>query len=94
MFQGGEFLPGVAMLSQRAAAWTVPVLIDGAFEAWPRWQPLPSPGSVVVQYAPPIAQAEARNASPAEFVAAVRGQLIEIQRDVRRRTGRTELLYE
>ncbi len=49
----GPMLPGVAVLAQRAAAWTVPVLIDGAFEAWPRTAALPQPGSVVVQYAPP-----------------------------------------
>ncbi|RPI64145.1 MAG: 1-acyl-sn-glycerol-3-phosphate acyltransferase, partial [Planctomycetaceae bacterium] len=44
------FLPGVAMLAQRTADWTVPVVIDGAFEAWPRKNMLPSPGEIVVQY--------------------------------------------
>ena len=56
----GPFLPGAAMLCQRAAEWTVPVLIDGAFETWPRTQMLPRPGNIVVRYAPPIPQAEAR----------------------------------
>jgi len=46
----GPFLPGVALLAQRAAEWTVPVVIDGAFEVWPRTQRLPSPGHIVVQY--------------------------------------------
>jgi len=89
-----EFLPGVALLSQRAADWTIPVLIDGAFEAWPRSQALPSPGSVMVQYAPPIAQAKARKMKSEELVRCVRQQLIDIQRDVRRRAGRPELQYD
>jgi 1-acyl-sn-glycerol-3-phosphate acyltransferase len=88
------FLPGVAMLSQRAADWTVPVLIDGAFEAWPRSQMLPSPGSVVVQYAPPIPQSVARSMPATDFVEMVRQQLIAVQRDVRRRAGRPELDYD
>lgn len=90
----GEFLPGVALLSQRAADWTVPVVIEGAFDAWPRWQLLPSPGSVVVQYAPPISQADARKMGTAEFVNDVRRQMIEMQQDIRRRTGRSELHYD
>jgi len=89
----GRFLPGVAVLSQRAADWTVPVLIDGAFEAWPRTQRLPQPGSIVVQYAPPIARADARRLDAEQFVDLVRGQLIEMQRDVRRRIGRPPIEY-
>ena len=90
----GDFLPGVALLSRRAADWTVPVVIDGAFEAWPRWQLLPGSGSVVVQYGQPISQAQARSGKPAEFVGEVRRRLIEMQADVRRRVGRPALSYE
>ncbi len=90
----GTFLPGVAMLAQRAAKWTVPVLIDGAFEAWPRWQAMPSPGSVVVQYGEPIPQEEVRKYKADEFVERVRQTLIAIQRDVRRRVGRPTLKYD
>jgi cytidylate kinase len=89
----GRFLPGMALLAQRAAAWTVPVLIDGAFEAWPRTKRLPSPGSVVVEYAPPIARADARAVEPAAFMEQVRRTLVELQADVRRRTARPPLSY-
>jgi len=89
----GPFLPGVALLAQRVARWTVPVLIDGAWEAWPRSSPLPVLGSVVVQYAPPIAQDEARQKGPGEFVERVRRILIDIQTDIRRRVGRPPLDY-
>ena len=90
----GPFLPGVALLSRRAAEWTVPVLIDGAFEAWPRWQMLPRPGSIVVQYAPPIHRSEARKLEPAALVEHVRRILIAMQADVRRRVGRPQLKYD
>ncbi len=31
----GPLLQGMSLLAQRAADWTVPAVIDGAFEAWP-----------------------------------------------------------
>ena len=90
----GPFLPGVALLSQRAAEWTVPVLIDGAFEAWPRSQKLPRIGNVTVQYAPPIHRSEARSYDTEQFIQRVRRTLIDMQADARRRAGRVELHYE
>jgi 1-acyl-sn-glycerol-3-phosphate acyltransferase len=89
----GGFLPGAGVLCQRAADWTVPVLIDGAFEAWPRTQLLPHAGSVVVQYAPAIPRAEAMKREPEEFVEKVRTIILEMQADVRRRVGRPALEY-
>jgi 1-acyl-sn-glycerol-3-phosphate acyltransferase len=87
-------LPGVAVLAQRAAEWTVPVLIDGAFEAWPRTSLLPTLGSVVIQYGQPIPQKVAREMTPEALVDTVRRRLIDIQTDVRRRVGRPPLRYE
>ena len=89
----GPFLPGVALLSRRAAQWTVPVLIDGAFEAWPRWQAIPRLGRIVVQYGRPIPQSEARSLKSDQFVQRVRQELIEIQAEVRRRDGRPPFTY-
>jgi len=88
------FQPGVALLSQRAADWTVPVVIDGAFEAWPRTQVLPRFGNIVVQYAPPIAQEVARDMPAGDFVEMVRRQMIQIQSEIRRRMGRAPLKYD
>lgn len=39
----GAFRPGVSMLARRGGAVVVPCVIRGAFEAWPRWSPLPRP---------------------------------------------------
>ena len=89
----GPMLPGVAMLAQRAAEWTVPVAIDGAFEAWPRNQLLPSPGMVSVCYGRPIPRDEAAGMESDELMRRVRATIIELQADLRRRTGRGELKY-
>ncbi len=90
----GKFLPGVALLSQRAAKWTVPTLIDGAHECWPRGKASPGIGSVVVQYGEPISQEEARKMTPEEFIERVRSDIVDMQTDVRRRVGRPPLNYD
>jgi 1-acyl-sn-glycerol-3-phosphate acyltransferase len=89
----GPFLPGVVLLSQRSAEWTVPVVIDGAYEVWPRKNPLPCPGPIVVQYAPPIHRSEAAKMKPDDLVARVRQTLIEVQGELRRSVGRPAFTY-
>jgi 1-acyl-sn-glycerol-3-phosphate acyltransferase len=90
----GPFLPGVSVLSQRAADWTVPVLIDGAFEAWPKDRALPGPGRIYVEYGRPISRQEASGQTPEDFAQRVRRTLIDMQTDLRRRLGRPALRYE
>lgn len=90
-----EFLPGMALLSQRAAAWTVPVIIDGAYENWPRTQTFPSRDhAMIVQYGEPISQKEARTYSPEAFVEHVRDRMIGMQNEVRTRVGRKPFDYD
>jgi len=90
----GRFLPGVALLARRSAEWTVPVVIDGAYEAWPRTQKLPSPGKIVVQYAEPIRREQARKMDAETFINEVRNTIIEMQTDIRRRVSRPRLKYD
>jgi len=90
----GPFLPGVALLAQRTADWTVPVLIDGAFEAWPRTQSFPGPGRIVVRYGEAISRADARRQEPHDFLRRVRQTIVDMQHDTRRRTGRPPLAYD
>ncbi len=91
----GKFLPGSAMLSMKAATWTVPVLIDGAFEAWPKGSVVPRLGSrVVVQYGKPIHRDEARKYSAVDFVELVRKQMIEMQTELHKHLGKPALHYD
>jgi 1-acyl-sn-glycerol-3-phosphate acyltransferase len=89
----GPLLPGVALLAQRAAEWTVPVVIDGALECWPRWRRVPRPGSIVVRYGPPVHRSQAQLLGPQELLSGIRDTMILIQSDVRRRLGKPPLLY-
>ncbi|MFP4105496.1 MAG: lysophospholipid acyltransferase family protein [Phycisphaerae bacterium] len=88
------FLPGVAFLAQRAAKWSVPVLIEGAYEAWPRNNKLPRPGGhIIVQYGKPIPQETARKMGAQDFVDSVRKEIIDIQTEVRTRLGKEPFDY-
>ena len=89
----GPMLAGAGMLSQRAAKWTVPVLIEGAYEAWPRSQKLFRPAQIYVEYGPAISCEEAKQYTPAEFIDRVRNQLIEMQTKLRKRLGKPTLEY-
>jgi 1-acyl-sn-glycerol-3-phosphate acyltransferase len=48
------FKPGLGLLSRRGKAPIVPVVIDGAFECWPRHKKLFRPGRIRVTYGKPI----------------------------------------
>lgn len=48
------FLPGATSVAKRSQVPLIPVAIDGTFQAWPRSQSLPSPGTVVVCVDQPI----------------------------------------
>ena len=48
------FKPGLGLLSRRGNAPIIPVVIDGAFECWPRHQKLFRPGRIRVTYGKPI----------------------------------------
>ncbi|MDP6545588.1 MAG: lysophospholipid acyltransferase family protein [Phycisphaerae bacterium] len=87
------FLPGVALLARRAAKWIVPVVIDGAFEAWPRTQSVPGWGRIAVSFGEPLTQECARTFKAAPLVEHVRQIMIQMQSDLRRRLGRPALEY-
>jgi 1-acyl-sn-glycerol-3-phosphate acyltransferase len=50
----GEMRAGVVLLARKARVPIVPMVILGAFRAWPRTARLPRPHPVMVAYAPPV----------------------------------------
>ena len=48
-------------IAKKTGVAIVPTVIDGAFEAWPRTQPLPSPASMHVTYCQPITVEQVRD---------------------------------
>lgn len=72
-----SFRPGISMLARRGAAVVVPCVIRGAFEAWPRHQPLPAPFRPVrVHYGPAVVPAEGE--SPRELAERVERAVREL----------------
>ena len=50
----GELKDGLFRVAARTGAAVVPTVIDGAFEAWPRWKRVGSPGVVWVAFGEPL----------------------------------------
>lgn len=81
----GPFLPGFATLATRGRAAILPVAVEGAFEAWPRWQKLPRPGIIHVHYGPPISAEEVKRLDDEELIAEVRKRVCDCRALLRRR---------
>jgi 1-acyl-sn-glycerol-3-phosphate acyltransferase len=81
----GPFQPGFTTLASRGRAAILPVAIEGAFEAWPRWQKLPRPGVIHVHYGVPIPAEEVKRQSDEEVIAEVRRRVCQCQAMLRRR---------
>jgi 1-acyl-sn-glycerol-3-phosphate acyltransferase len=90
----GPFLPGLGLLARRAADWIVPTVIDGAYECWPRSQPLPLPGKIVIVYGRPIPGRSLGRQNERAWIARVRERMIAMQADIRRRLGRPPIRYD
>ena len=73
---------GVELLARRGRAPIVPVVIDGAFEAWPRHRRWPGLGTIRVLFGPAL--------RPEELAGSERGGVAEIL-GARLRTLQSEL---
>jgi 1-acyl-sn-glycerol-3-phosphate acyltransferase len=62
------FRPGFTTLAVRSKAAILPVAIDGAFEAYPRWRKFPGPGRIRVHYGVPLTAAELEGRDERELV--------------------------
>jgi 1-acyl-sn-glycerol-3-phosphate acyltransferase len=60
----GPMKPGIGMLAERAAVPIVPVLIDGAYEVWPKGSLIPRFGRITIIFGkplPPVSETNAGN---------------------------------
>ena len=76
----GRISPGFALLAKKACVPIVPVLIDGAFECWPRSRKLPRPGRMSVTYGVPITTAQQGDLKPREVADVLKQRLAELKR--------------
>ncbi|MBN1845164.1 MAG: 1-acyl-sn-glycerol-3-phosphate acyltransferase [Sedimentisphaerales bacterium] len=84
---------GFELLIRKAKVPTLPVVIDGAYEAWPRDQLLPGMGRVTIRFGKPILPAEVRALGRDGLVDLVNRRLRQMQYEVRRSVGRTPFTY-
>ncbi len=75
----GEMRPGVVLLARKARVPIVPMVILGAFEAWPRTAKLPHARPILVAYDAPLRPHEHPEWSDDECVAAVRNRVLALQ---------------
>lgn len=76
--------PGAVAIARKAGVPIVPCLIDGAFEAWPRQQKLPSPSRIRVYYAPALLPSDLRNLTDDDAINKIRDALIAMQQNASR----------
>jgi hypothetical protein len=63
----------------------VPAVVEGAFEAWPRWRG-PRMHPIRVAYGRPITAAERANMTRDEAVERLRNEMLALQRKLRQMT--------
>lgn len=85
----GPMLPGFAVLARKCRVPVIPAAIEGAFEAWPRTQLLPSTGQIRVAFGEPISAEAASAMQPAELAAEIRRRIEVLYEALRRIRGRT-----
>lgn len=77
----GHIAPGISLILNRCKSdiALVPVLIDGAFEAWPRSSKFPHPHPIRIVYSAPIPAGVWKQWSPEELALNVRKRLVQLQ---------------
>lgn len=86
--------PGFGLISRRARAPIVPMVIDGAFECWPRtckWPRLT--GRVGVLYGKPISPEHVEQAGDEAFAEELTALLRQMHNELRAKMGRPPLDY-
>jgi len=86
--------PGVALLSRRTKAPVVPMIIDGAFEAWPRSKRLFGLGyRVVSYYGRPISAERIREMGDEAFAEHLTHVMWDMQNEIRTKLGKRPFDY-
>ena len=78
---------GMIVIAQRARVPILPMVVDGAFEAWPRKQLLPSIHPIRIIYGRPIPFEEVEDAEPEAMAERLHGDMVALQKEVRGRNG-------
>jgi 1-acyl-sn-glycerol-3-phosphate acyltransferase len=87
------FKPGFGLLCRRAEAAVVPVLLEGAFECWPRHKKIFSPSPISVYYGKAIRPEQAKQMDNRELAEVLTRRLRRMQNEYRAKHGREPMRY-
>jgi 1-acyl-sn-glycerol-3-phosphate acyltransferase len=87
------FKPGFGLLCRRSEAMVVPVLLDGAFECWPRYKKIFSRGAITVFYGEVITPEQIKNMNDKKLAAMLTDRLRQMQKECRIRQGKKPYNY-
>jgi len=87
------FKPGFGLLCRKSEATVVPVLIDGAFECWPRYKKIFSRGAITICYGKAITPEQVKNMSDRKLAEILMDRLRQMQKDCRVRQGKEPYNY-
>jgi len=76
---------GIDLIVRRSRTVTIPVIIDGAFEAWPRHRVLCNFETIRIVFGQPITHQQARGMGRKQFVAHINQTLRRMQTELRLR---------
>jgi len=88
-----DFKQGLGLLCRRSQATIVPVLIDGAFECWPRHKKIFSPGNVTVSFGQVVAPEQIRDMDDKKLAEALTDTLRQMQNQFRLKQGKQPYDY-
>ncbi|MBM4024332.1 MAG: 1-acyl-sn-glycerol-3-phosphate acyltransferase, partial [Planctomycetes bacterium] len=87
------FKPGFGLLCRRAKAAVVPVLVDGAFECWPRHRKLFRPGRITIWYGKTLYPETLRTMSNEDLADHLTATLRQMQTECRLKQGKQPYDY-
>ncbi len=93
----GRIIPvkaGFGLLCRRAKAVVVPVLIDGAFETWPRHRRFFRPGAIRVHFGTPLSPAQIETMSNEDLAETLTHTLRQMQHASRLQQRKPPYTYE
>ena len=88
-----EIKPGFGLLSRRSGAMVVPVVIEGAFECWPRNRKFPKLGRVAVSYGSPFTPEQIKEFGDRQFAKMLTERLRQMQNQLRKKLGKPAFDY-
>ncbi len=88
-----DFKPGFGLLAKRGKASVVPILIEGAFDCWPRDKKIFRPGEIVVCFGKAVPAEFIQRVSNNELARLITVKVRKMQNEIRLRRGKEPFDY-